>query len=333
MQTQSLERETPKPSRILWIDVFRIFAMLFIIAIHARIWNFGFNVVGFAFVQDFFVISALFMTKTDWPSNLRRSLTLLVPLLVWSLLYAWSNCATDLATVSSRQFIEMALTAFYHDCGFHLWFLAAMFLLVLAHPILSKIEFPYACGIILFSTSYALSSYAAGYYIFGIPIYPIALFIFALAFFLIGIQLRKFVGVQALTQWLEANRWRNAIIVIVVILLKFLLVKNLSDFGRCYHYFVSSFTLVPLSVLFVSLSKPISTCIVKLAPSIFFTYCSHWFVTEYWRIHHQFLEEKLSPVLFGAIEFLLPFIILIVGYLVFLLLRRNKLIAKYLLLQ
>ncbi len=331
-------KDNPKTEakRILWFDVFRVLCMLGIIASHMSSWTFVNRYLATSSsVQFFFFLSALLMAQSSWGATWKRLMKLLVPYLIWCVIgYTFLTLKdmtpySDLTSLSAWN--DLFGVTHSPDYG-GLWFLRALILLTLIHPVLCWLPkhlvlvlFALSLGYVAYTSTELVSEVACG-------IIPQHYYSLGLTSFLLGVWLRRTAGLCRVVSWTVKHAKLLAVLFVALLAIRSTLLVEcpLSDY---FAFTLMSITLCPvISILLANYLPRLSEKIAQLAPAIFFVYVSHFMLTriagkiylELADLGYQFASDIVRD--FG------PFCILAFCCVVFFILRPYRLISKYLLL-
>lgn len=323
-------------SRIVWIDIYRVAAMLIIIAGHSGLWEGLLNIVNLSCVQMFFVISVLFTKVNDKPGLASRVKQLVFPLLSWVGLYVSYSFYIafhkldylDQSSITIFSYLGTANRVFFSECGYHLWFLAALvfftlllpFICMMSNVVLVILIFIFILISLLVDCSVCL---------FGIlSLGHVSLFCLGFAFYLIGFEIKRNIGVAKLTVWLEKNVYSTALFVVCSLLL----IQGIKEISpacaKVGIILISTFSLVPF-VVWISLHlRRLSMVIIKLAPSVFLTYCIHIFFLFIWRNCVYGYVNEVNSNIEEVIFYFFPFTCIICGYYLYNWMKKRSLISQ-----
>lgn len=333
-----------KKERILWIDIYRVLAILIIIAGHANCWETLISCIGLACVQPFFLISILLLKSKDFRSTTKRAFRLSLPIIFWTVIYA--VLCVILNPELTNKGIESVL---YLPCyaifryGFHLWFMIALFLFILLYPLANRLPIFVNCCLIILCASYALTNY---YLFIEFEQFRIqlSLYILSCATFLFSIIVAKHNNIKTMNQHLQKHVNTYLIACISGVALSFILQATFPAAAFYPHALCSMVILIPISVFIEQKAKALARLIAKFGPTVFLAYGVHMVFIQILIKLQFFLNFKIminpnsssySLALLGlnTILFLLPFIILIGSYYTYHKIKNNKFAKLFILLQ
>lgn len=320
-------------NHILWIDVYRVIAIIIIIAGHGHLWpSFMCFGVQLSCVQPFLLITALLSTKTDIHSTIAKALKIATPFAFWIGIYQIYNKPQLANIFDGEGIISSCLATLFYPItlAYPFWFLVALIPLCLLNPLLSKLKSWMAIILIIMLGIATYFYYGSPRYVSTPPNHDLALFTLATASYLIGIQIRKKWGVKKFSDWLTRNATVNMIITASLLTINFAISRFDLFLSLKLLMPISIFSLIPLSV-FISVKLPqIAKAIALLAPAVFLSYVLHTMILTETKQYILPVIKGTASTIQAILVNLIPLLTVLFSYAVILLLKPFRKVTKYL---
>lgn len=312
--------------------------MFLALAIHIGTWRtpIRFFQPHTAYIFFFFFITAVFIKNDDWKSTCSRVISLAIPFVVWCVITTYFQRWTgnrpmvDWSRWSDIQDVFGLKLWFLNSV---LWFLRALIICVFFNPIISKLN-QYGLAILaLIFLSLGILSLIENPYISVWPDESNSLLFLGIFTFILGVIIRKYVGISALIALLDKYYIRQFVVIALIACVAKLLFLVTPCVGTAL-YLVSSLFFLPsicivLSKLMPSLIKKINV----LAPAMFFVYVSQLFSIFLVNELCSFISSEYSPLAALITRNLMPFPMMAVGCTVYFILKPCKIFDGWLIIK
>ncbi len=323
--------------RVLWVDLYRVMAILCSIAVHVHTWEiflskyFG----GQGRILFFFFISGFFMNRIDWKSTYKRLLAIGIPYLTWCAItaiyfYPWSLW-TEWEGVARIFGLKVEFSVFHNS---PLWFLRALLVFTLLNPIVSRLNRWLS---IILCVGLIMLAFVPLYYpdvlsdlCFN---YPVRAHILGFALYVFGSICRRFIGISDFLGWCEKHAWHIMMTILIGVVCGKLLIWSDISIGKLVFFLSSIFTLPAVTILLSQYFPLIVQRVIQWAPAMFFVYVSQIVPVHYVVRGCNFLAKHDYVLLSDIIRAFSPFVIMIFACFIYTFLARKKFFSGWLLIK
>ncbi len=276
-----------------WIDIYRVLAMIIIVSGHLSGWSYiTTNIASLACVNFFFFISGYFSQQRNLRQYGQKVLSFAFPYVFYNIGMLFMLQFSTSKAMHPIDHWQSWLNALIDPASFAMWFLAVLIILTLIAPLLHLLSsrlLGCICLILLAINLYLqISNSNAGYQ----PLLSISSFLFGMFCFVTGLWIRRLIPLYQLTALLHKHL-KCLFLIVITLFLTFQLSQYFSDGdNKIILIYLSMISVPTLSIAIEKYLPRMGTRISKIAPSIFFIYVTHPFITRPWGKLYITLEEK-----------------------------------------
>ncbi len=324
--------------RVLWVDLYRVIAILCALAVHVGAWltvlhgYFG----GTGRILFFFFISALFMKRSDLKSTTKRLLAIGIPYMVWCVIYSYfaGSISGNYIDWSNFTRVRYMFGVQIHYFVMPLWFLRALIIYTALNMILSRLNFWLILTGLIFTVFVAI---VTQFHInCGVDIYLTEaqrVIIWGFAVYTLGVMCRRFIGIAPLLAFCERYSKQLLIMIVFTVALSKLIGLQFPHCGRILYFMISIFTVPAFCILVSQYFPHLVKQINRLAPAMFFVFISQAFTVYFTNQIRSNIGAAGHDVCMILLTNLAPFFLLALGCLGYYLLNRMKIFSGWVLIK